>query len=578
MSQAFPKRWETPFGKMDDNQVAYLQQIFSNIDAARFPKTLPLEGIFRHDCRIRTFRPGDIIIREGDYGGNAFYILEGNVCVVRKPGLPEIMLGRTSIRKKSAWHVFGKMIAETLFPSGPTQQIAEYRSPTQMGENYSSSSTPLQESYISTVNLYDSPMAEQIFTGPKHPQTEKKRLSEDYHSISLNPSIWLGEIAALARVPRTATVFAETEVKAVEIRWQGLRDIRIYDKAIRDIIDASYSDSLLKTILASSPYFSHIKDDDELNELAQQADFESHGDFEWSQSYKDADKLGFNADIESVIAHEGDYADSAFIVAGGFGRVTLRFGQGHRTLNYLKRGDVFGLSELYAAWQSPDPTQQPVFNTTLSCLGYLQVLRIPAQIIQSHLFESQKVSFPLLSKEALKQSAARENALLEWAVEKRLINGTQVMLIDQDRCVRCDDCVRACAKGHENNPRFIRHGKSFANWMVTNACMHCSDPVCMIGCPTGAIHRIVDGTVVINDESCVGCANCANACPYHNIRMVEIRDKQGNIILNETTQEPSLKATKCDLCASQPGGPACVRACPHDALQRVDFQTQVSLS
>jgi Fe-S-cluster-containing dehydrogenase component len=151
------------------------------------------------------------------------------------------------------------------------------------------------------------------------------------------------------------------------------------------------------------------------------------------------------------------------------------------------------------------------------------------------------------------------------------------MLIDQDRCVRCDDCVRACANGHDNNPRFIRHGKTFANWMVTNACMHCSDPVCMIGCPTGAIHRIVDGTVIINDDTCIGCASCANSCPYHNIRMVEIRDKEGRFILDDK-QEPRLKATKCDLCASQPGGPACVRACPHDALRRVDFQTQVSLS
>ena len=60
--------------------------------------------------------------------------------------------------------------------------------------------------------------------------------------------------------------------------------------------------------------------------------------------------------------------------------------------------------------------------------------------------------------------------------------------------------------------------------MVANACMHCVDPVCMIGCPTGAIHReSIEGQVVINDRTCVGCATCANSCPYDNIQMVEIR-------------------------------------------------------
>jgi Fe-S-cluster-containing hydrogenase component 2 len=39
-----------------------------------------------------------------------------------------------------------------------------------------------------------------------------------------------------------------------------------------------------------------------------------------------------------------------------------------------------------------------------------------------------------------------------------------------------------------------------------------------------------------------------------------------------------MKATKCDLCASQHGGPACQRACPHDALRRVDMQQLPALA
>ena len=163
--------------------------------------------------------------------------------------------------------------------------------------------------------------------------------------------------------------------------------------------------------------------------------------------------------------------------------------------------------------------------------------------------------------------------MIEFLVEERYVNGTATMLIDLDRCTRCDDCVRACAASHDNNPKFIRHGRVQNGIMVANACMHCVDPVCMIGCPTGAIHReSAEGQVVINDLTCVGCATCANSCPYDNIQMVEIRDRQGRFILDEATQTPILKATKCDLCVDQLGGPACVRACPHDALFRADMQ------
>ena len=141
------------------------------------------------------------------------------------------------------------------------------------------------------------------------------------------------------------------------------------------------------------------------------------------------------------------------------------------------------------------------------------------------------------------------------------------------RSTRCDDCVRACAATHDGNPRFTRQGKVFDHWQVTHACMHCVDPVCLIGCPTGAIHRSPQGgTVVINDSTCVGCSTCANSCPYDNIVMVAIRDGSAGVYRDSADGQPILKATKCDLCAEQATGPACVRACPHDALQRIDFR------
>ncbi|MDB6058136.1 MAG: hypothetical protein JWO95_1980, partial [Verrucomicrobiales bacterium] len=161
--------------------------------------------------------------------------------------------------------------------------------------------------------------------------------------------------------------------------------------------------------------------------------------------------------------------------------------------------------------------------------------------------------------------------VMEFLTENRFFNGRATMMINLDRCTRCDDCVRACATAHDNNPRFLRHGPINGNIMVANACMHCADPVCMIGCPTGAIHRDnFGGQVVINQSTCIGCNTCANNCPYEAIRMVEVRDRTG-VLMTDNESKPIAKATKCDLCVEQISGPACQRACPHGALSRIDM-------
>ncbi|MBT4868015.1 MAG: 4Fe-4S dicluster domain-containing protein, partial [Planctomycetaceae bacterium] len=168
--------------------------------------------------------------------------------------------------------------------------------------------------------------------------------------------------------------------------------------------------------------------------------------------------------------------------------------------------------------------------------------------------------------------------IIEFAVDNSLVQGTATMIIDLDRCTRCDDCVRACSNAHDNNPRFLRHGPIHGQYMIANACMHCADPVCMIECPTGAISRdLAGGQVVISDQTCVGCTRCADNCSYDAIRMVEVRDGVGNLIRDENGRLPIQQATKCDLCVEQRIGPACQNACPHDALYRVNMTDLNSL-
>jgi Fe-S-cluster-containing dehydrogenase component len=229
-------------------------------------------------------------------------------------------------------------------------------------------------------------------------------------------------------------------------------------------------------------------------------------------------------------------------------------------------------------------------------MGYVDILSIPTPLVEDHIIPTlspkerrELVIVPPKGETAEKalatEAGSLETDMVEFLLEHRATNGTSTMLIDLDRCTRCDDCVRACASTHDNNPRFIRHGPVIDNIQITNACMHCIDPVCMLECPTGAIHREVgSGHILINDYTCIGCAMCANSCPYDNIQMVPIRDikglpqypvqidDEGNIVAVKNSEEPFRKATKCDLCADYIGGPACVRACPHDALKRADMQ------
>jgi anaerobic dimethyl sulfoxide reductase subunit B (iron-sulfur subunit) len=58
------------------------------------------------------------------------------------------------------------------------------------------------------------------------------------------------------------------------------------------------------------------------------------------------------------------------------------------------------------------------------------------------------------------------------------------------------------------------HNNTFT-YYLSIACNHCDEPVCVSGCPTGAMHkREEDGLVLVDDNICVGCRYCEMRCPY----------------------------------------------------------------
>jgi Fe-S-cluster-containing dehydrogenase component len=255
---------------------------------------------------------------------------------------------------------------------------------------------------------------------------------------------------------------------------------------------------------------------------------------------------------------------------------------------YLGRGQVFGLRELVHNANGLLSEEEILpYQESLRGIGFVDILKIPRLAFMEHalpFIRSDELPSPIVqprydsagpvvTEHAAEESTdVLETSFLEFLVDNRLFNGRRTMLIDTDRCTRCDDCLTACARTHQGNPRFVRQGPQFGPYQFAQACMHCVDPVCMIGCPTGAIARVREsGVISINSQTCIGCKTCAESCPYDNIVMVQISDHRGRRLVDRQTQMPILQATKCDLCQNLSTGPACQTACPHDALVRIDM-------
>lgn len=554
-----PRRWDNPFDPAlaaGEVERILAGPVFRDLDPGRFPPGLALADIVRNDARVGHYQRGDIVVRDGDYGNSVFVILSGTVRVLydEAPGA-----GHPQHRpRRSLWQAVAQLWCNPAEPE------------------------------VRTIGSQAVPHVRTARDGIRSFLPDVERTLSLQSTIPLGAGDMFGEISALSRTPRTATVFAEDDCELVELRWQGLRDLRARDPHLRETIDRLHRTRSLLAHLSESPLFAHL-DDDTMARIAPAVQFESHGTqelFPAGAPVEPGAAAGGTLAGEPLIAEEGAYANDLIMIRAGFARVTERLDHGHRTVGFIRHGDVFGLDELVRQWRGDAPVP---LRYSLRAIGYLDILRVPSVIMERHVLPHvppsllpadtapPEPSLPAWQRDA--SATGLEQTLVDFLIDERIINGTRTMVIDLDRCTGCDDCVRACAATHGGNPRFVRDGPVNGDVMVAHACMHCVDAVCLIGCPTGAIHRdVATGDVQINDSTCIGCGTCAHSCPYDNIVMAEIADPTGQPVVDRETGTAILRATKCDLCADQWGGPACQRACPNDALARLDMSDQGGLA
>jgi len=137
------------------------------------------------------------------------------------------------------------------------------------------------------------------------------------------------------------------------------------------------------------------------------------------------------------------------------------------------------------------------------------------------------------------------------------------LMADISLCVGCYACEVACKQEHDlpEGPKWIKAvqigpkeiGGKLVMDFVPMHCRHCENPPCIQACPVSAICKRNDGIVLFNEELCIGCNDCIEACPF-----------------GAPQYNPEKEVVQaCNLCyerIDQGLLPACVQNCPTQAL------------
>jgi len=284
-----------------------------------------------------------------------------------------------------------------------------------------------------------------------------------------------------------------------------------------------------------------------------------------------------------VLFEEGDAAEGLYLIRRGSVTISRVIAGREVVLSYLSAGNYVG--EMALLSDSPRTATVKAAVTT------------EALILDSGVFQRVLKRNPRFREEMeqrfldrLRANSAMEaqpdpGNIIAFLMQQGVGEATDVLLIDESLCVRCNNCEKACADVHDGTSRLDREaGPTFAEIHVPTSCRHCEHPHCMKDCPPDAIHRSANGEVFVSD-ACIGCGNCERNCPYGVIQLAPVDPKRRRPSLlswlafgvgPEPGMEPKpkskeipKKAVKCDMCHDLPGGAACVRACPTGAAIRV---------
>ncbi len=354
-----------------------------------------------------------------------------------------------------------------------------------------------------------------------------------------------GEMTCMSFYPRSATVRAKTDCTMLEM-LRNVLDILQRSKTFREKLETDYRRRALENHLRSLPLFATLTP-------------------EFIELLRDRVELRRYSPGQ-VLCREGERSDSFFLVRLGFIKVSQAHPGGDLVLGYVGKSGVLGEMSLLGAG---------AYTATCTALDHAEVVRIGADDFRRMVEQFPEIKHGLaeIAQQRTAENRARltsiRSAPLDSFLTQGLMEAQSLLLLDLERCTRCDQCVRACADAHDGVSRLIRDGMRLDKYLVATSCRQCKDPLCMVGCPVGSIRRKNSLEMVIEDW-CIGCGLCASNCPYGNINMhpfqvrVEDLSQPGRKVASVQK-----KATACNLCLDY-DEPSCVYACPHDAAHRVN--------
>ena len=295
-----------------------------------------------------------------------------------------------------------------------------------------------------------------------------------------------------------------------------------------------------------------------------------------------------------VFFNEGDDEDGVYLIRKGSVTVSRNIGGKDIVIAYVPAGHYIGEMALL---------NNSKRNATIKAAISTEVIWMDSERFRGLLETSEELKADVENKlltrlvegESMHHRPDAGN-IIEFLVSQGVGEATDILLIDENLCVGCNNCEKACAETHSGISRLNREaGPTYNAIHVPTSCRHCEHPHCMSDCPADSIHRSVNGEVFIDDK-CIGCGNCERNCPYGVIHMAAEVPKKPNLLSwllfgsgpgpgenkswnsANSKKDTRKKAVKCDMCKDIDGGASCVRACPTGAAIRVSPEKFFSLS
>ena len=373
--------------------------------------------------------------------------------------------------------------------------------------------------------------------------------------MTLRAGQLLGEMALISGRPHEASAVAGADCVVLETPHSAMRKLVRSEQSVRAYVDKVYALRALRVFLmphASPPTVAGLSEGVQLHRI----------------------KAG------EALFRQGETVERFYLVRSGSVSLTRKSGdERDAVIAYGAAGAYLDAAGCLAGESVRSMSAVATVTTEALSIDQAQFRRLIAAdpLIKNKL---QVESAQQLTQHAHMQAQPQAGKVFSYLMSHGLGEATSVLVIDEDLCVGCDQCEKACAATHDGVSRLDRSaGPSLFSLHLPTSCRHCEHPHCMQDCPPNAIHRLPDGEVSIAD-TCIGCGNCVENCPYGVIQLAQVAPKTSFLsrIGRRAPKEVAKTAVKCDSCASLKGGPACVRACPTGAAIRIHAEDVLKLA